>query len=327
MNIDFYKSLLEDSDTNSNKQWKNLLRNQLSKIYSNPSHGHFNQWLDIVHQLAPLSTQHFNFDQAIVEVGTDNDIIDLDPIHIEQLLKSLLPWRKGPFNFFGIDIDSEWRCDQKWQRVKKAVPSLKNKTILDVGCGNGYYMLRMLGARAKSVIGVDPTLIFLAQFYALTQNLQPKVNAHLLPMPFEQLPTDMNHFDVVFSMGVLYHRRDPLEHLRRLFSHINDGGYLILETLILNQSNIKELIPKERYAGMRNVWSIPNTTLLEDWLKQCGYKNIQLHDIQTTSLTEQRATQWTKNYSLENFLDPNDSNKTIEGYPAPTRAILSAKKS
>lgn len=326
MNIEFYQHLFDNPCLPNHTHWKGPLNKKLKEFFSNPSHGHYNQWLEVLAQLSCLATDDYKLDQAMIEVGTQKDLINQDQQKIESLLKSLLPWRKGPFNFFGTHIDSEWQCDQKWQRVQHALPSLENKNVLDVGCGNGYYMLRMLGDKAKSVIGVDPTLIFLAQFYAITQNINTKLQAHLLPIAFEQLPHDMNQFDTVFSMGVLYHRRDPIEHLQRLFSHTKEGGHLILETLVIDQPHVNELIPDERYAGMRNVWSIPSPILLEDWLKKCGFKNIQLHNIQTTLFTEQRATPWTKNYSLEHFLDPSDSSKTIEGYPAPTRALFTVEK-
>ena len=44
-----------------------------------------------------------------------------------------------------------------------------------------------------------------------------------------------------------------------------------------------------------------------------------------TSLDEQRRTDWMTSESLAEFLDPNDRSKTIEGYPAPLRAVLTAK--
>ncbi len=326
MNIEFYQHLLNATNIANTSSWDHQLNKQLKDIFSQPPHGHFSQWQVIVNQLSCLQTKHYEFDRASIVIGQASDVANIHSQQIEMLLKALLPWRKGPFNFFGIDIDSEWRCDQKWQRVQRCLPCLQDKSILDVGCGNGYYMLRMLGDGAKSVIGVDPTLIFLAQFYALTQNLNTKLDAHLLPLTFEQLPNTMNHFDVIFSMGVLYHRRNPQEHLQRLFSHLNNGGKLILETLIINNHTSEQLIPEQRYAGMRNVWSVPTPSLIEAWLQQSGFKNIELHDQRVTSVTEQRATEWTKNFSLQNFLDPNDTSKTIEGYPAPVRAIFSAQK-
>jgi len=326
MKIENYSRLFDHSDISNQTQWKDILKKQLEDIFTKPSHGHFKQWLNTVEQLARFETEHYKFNKPLVEIGLPQEINKDENTLIQQLLKAIQPWRKGPFNFFGVHIDSEWRCDKKWQRVLSAVPTLKNKKILDVGCGNGYYMLRMLGADAKNVIGVDPTLIFLAQYTALTQSVSHNLASHLLPITLEQLPRQINQFDIVFSMGVLYHRRDPLEHLKQLHAHTTEGGQLVLETLIINDSKMRQLIPEDRYAGMRNVWNIPSPLLLESWLSQCGYQNIQLQNIQTTEPEEQRATEWTKNFSLKNFLDPNDLSKTIEGYPAPTRAIFCAEK-
>ncbi len=326
MNIENYAHLFDSSDISNQTKWKDILIKQLEDIFAKPSHGHFKQWLNTVEQLARFETEHCQFDKPIVEIGLPQQINKDEEIVIQQLLKTLQPWRKGPFNFFGVHIDSEWRCDKKWQRVQSVLPTLEDKKILVVGCGNGYYMLRMLGAEANKVIGVDPTLMFLAQYTALTQAISNKLDCYLLPITLEQLPTQLNQFDIVFSMGVLYHRRDPLEHLKQLYTHTIEGGKLILETLIINDSKTYQLIPEDRYAGMRNVWNIPSPSLLESWLSQCGYQNIQLQNIQTTEFEEQRATEWTKNYSLKNFLDPDDLSKTIEGYPAPTRAIFSAEK-
>nr|WP_169730591.1 DUF1698 domain-containing protein [Carnimonas nigrificans] len=41
---------------------------------------------------------------------------------------------------------------------------------------------------------------------------------------------------------------------------------------------------------------------------------------------EQRSTEWMTFQSLKDFLDPEDQHKTIEGYPAPRRALLVATR-
>ncbi|MDW3095318.1 MAG: tRNA 5-methoxyuridine(34)/uridine 5-oxyacetic acid(34) synthase CmoB [Gammaproteobacteria bacterium] len=324
MNLDHYTHLFELNQLSNDSEWKSLLRKKIEAVFLKPSHGHFSKWQFAVDQLSTTRSSHFKFDTPIIEIGTSNDLTDQKNEIILQSLNSLHPWRKGPFNFFGTHIDTEWRCDKKWLRIQSYLPSLEGKTILDVGCGNGYYMLRMLGDGAKNVIGVDPTLVFLAQYYGLTQCINRNINAHLLPIALEELPTQINQFDYVFSMGVLYHRRNPREHLKRLHQHTSAGGSVLIETLVIDTDKNTQLIPQNRYAGMRNVWSIPSPSLVQSWLEDSGYENIQLHNIQTTQIEEQRATQWMQNYSLINFLDPIDHSKTIEGHPAPTRAIFTA---
>ncbi len=326
MKLELYQPLFKSTELSTDASWKPILLQQLENVFFKPSYGHFPKWLLAFEQLSTLKTSHYRFDTSVIEIGTAHDIKPEKQACYLNTLKQLHPWRKGPFNVFGIHIETEWRCDKKWQRLQSCLPDLTNKTVLDVGCGNGYYMLRMLGEGAKTVIGVDPTLVFLAQFYALTQTIRHPVNAHLLPLPFEELPVQLNQFDCVFSMGVLYHRRDPLEHLKRLYHHTREGGQVILETLIIDTEESTELIPKHRYAGMRNVWSVPSPSLVQSWLLESGFKNVQLHNRQVTGLDEQRTTDWMQNYSLSNFLDPVNPKLTIEGYPAPARAIFSASR-
>jgi tRNA (mo5U34)-methyltransferase len=76
---------------------------------------------------------------------------------------------------------------------------------------------------------------------------------------------------------------------------------------------------------MKNVWFIPDCGILELWLERCGFKDIRLIDISKTGVNEQRATGWSAEVSLIDFLDPNNTDKTVEGYPAPIRAILIAR--
>jgi tRNA (mo5U34)-methyltransferase len=143
-----------------------------------------------------------------------------------------MPWRKGPYSLYGVNIDTEWRSDWKWERVLPHLSDLTGRTILDVGCGSGYHMWRMIGAGAHLAVGIDPTQLFLCQFEAVRKLLGNDQRAHLLPLGIEQLPA-LNAFDTVFSMGVLYHRRSPLDHLWQLKDQLVDGGELVLETLVV----------------------------------------------------------------------------------------------
>ena len=76
---------------------------------------------------------------------------------------------------------------------------------------------------------------------------------------------------------------------------------------------------------MRNVWFLPSARALSVWLERLGFKDIAIVDHNTTSLDEQRRTQWMTGESLADFLDPNDTNMTIEGYQAPIRAVITAR--
>jgi len=293
--------------------------------FSSENHGDIEKWQQILKLLPALTPSEIDLNQGGIVIGREFDSDQSQLFLLAESFMEFQPWRKGPFCLFGININTEWRSDWKWDRLKNHIAPLKNKTVLDVGCGNGYHCLRILGAGAERVVGIDPTLLYVAQFMALNRYIKTG-SVHVLPLALEDLPANRPVFDTVFSMGVLYHRRDPLEHLASLFGYLRQGGELVLETLIIEGEGLTALVPEGRYAKMRNVFQIPTIKNLESWLKSTGFVDIKIVDISITTLQEQRCTEWMKFESLENFLDPNDNSRTIEGWPAPRRTILIAKK-
>jgi tRNA (mo5U34)-methyltransferase len=247
-----------------------------------------------------------------------------DRERLRELLLRLAPWRKGPFDVHGIHIDAEWRSDLKWARVREQLSPLTGRAVLDVGCGNGFYALAMREAGASLVLGIDPAVLFVVQFEAI-RRLTGKVGAHVLPLRLEDLPSGGRAFDTAFSMGVLYHRRDPHEHLAALRDTLRRGGELVLETLVLPGDHAEVLVPERRYARMRNVWHLPTAAALTGWLRGAGFADIRLIDVTVTTRDEQRSTEWMPFESLEAALDPDNPTQTIEGLPAPRRAILLAR--
>ena len=303
--------------------WLDTLPAQMTQWHREALHGDFKKWCKLLGKLPDTLPAHINLIDE-VRAGNESDIDDYTRNQITGLMKQFMPWRKGPFHLHGIHIDTEWRSDWKWERVAPHISSLKNRTILDVGCGSGYHMWRMLGQDPAGVYGIDPTQLFLIQFQAI-KHFIPDPRIHLLPMGIEQMQP-LNAFDTVFSMGVLYHRKDPIAFLTQLKHQLRKGGELVLETLVVDGDSTTVLMAGERYAQMRNVWFLPSVDALRVWLERVGFADIRLADINTTSLQEQRATEWMTSQSLQDFLDPEDLSRTIEGYPAPQRAVMVATR-
>ena len=369
---------------------------RLARYYDGVSHGDYHDWLDAVAGLPGITPTSISLDGDVVRIGRPEDCSAAQRAALRRQLQRLLPWRKGPFNLFGLEIDAEWRSDMKWRRLQDTVTPLNGRTVLDVGCGNGYYGWRMLGAGAERVVGTDPTLRYVMQQRAVAKYL-PHAPFDILPFTLETLAagesasipaqaasipaqaasipaqataipaqatsipaqatsipaqatvipaqatvipaqatvipaqagTHLAHpllppggFDSVFSMGVIYHRRDPVRHIHDLLRFLRPGGELVLESLVIDNEHGDVLQPRGRYARMRNIWSIPSIATLEDWLSGAGLTCIRIADVSVTTPAEQRVTKWTFEQSLSDFLDPQNTQLTIEGYPAPKRAIV-----
>ena len=287
-------------------------------------HGDYERWQQALNGLPPVPVSSMDFDESAVRVGQADDCDEPIRQQIEQCLRGLHPWRKGPFEVCGVHIDTEWRSDWKWDRLAPHIDSLQGRTVLDIGCGSGYHLWRMLGAGAAMTIGVDPSLLFQMQFRAIEHFTGPQPVYHL-PLGIEHLPAEMRGFDTVFSMGVLYHRRSPFDHLIELRDLLRPGGQLVLETLIIEGEQGSVLVPDARYARMGNVWFLPSVPTLIQWLQKVRFKNVRCVDVTATTTEEQRPTDWMTFQSLPDFLDSADPSRTIEGYPGPKRAIILAE--
>jgi tRNA (mo5U34)-methyltransferase len=301
-------------------KWKNIapIREKIELLKNS-----FPQYFDSDVQIRENKTFEIN--------NSEQKITEEFSKQLEETAKSMKPWRKGPFQLFDLFIDTEWQSFIKYNKIIKSV-NLKNKIVGDIGANNGYYMLRMSQEpeenRPAEIIGFDPAPLYKTQFEFISmfaKKNETKLSFELLGV--EHVEFYEKKFDILFCLGVLYHRSDPIETLKSLKKGLKSGGELILDTLIIDSksNNLPEdycLVPKERYAKMRNVYFVPTVTVLESWSKMAKFRSFELLETVKTTFEEQRKTDWIDGDSLETFLNPEDLTQTVENYPAPLRAYI-----
>ena len=303
------------------KQWLDSTRESGVCTLQTERHGDYPRWAAALDALPTPSSAAVDLNRSAPRCEFEQT--EEERATLRENLQGLHPWRKGPFDLGGVSIDTEWHSDYKWDRIAPHLHDLNNRQVLDVGSGNGYFCWRMAGAGASLALGIEPSVLFNLQFDAC-RKLLGQTSAHLLPVGIEAVPRDMACFDTVLSMGVLYHRREPMDHLRHLQQCLRPGGQLLLETLVVPGDVSTVLVPEGRYARMRNVWFLPSAEALCRWLERLGFAEVQCLDINQTSTDEQRSTDWMRFESLPQCLDPNDPSLTVEGLPAPRRVVISA---
>ncbi len=278
--------------------------------------------------IAPLREALKNLPNVKVENIKLNDVIEIegevskeDLLSLKEIALLMRPWRKGPFKIFDIFIDSEWRSYIKYNLLKPYF-NLENKSVADIGCNNGYYMFRMLKENPKEIVGFDPSALFKTQFDFINSFIKSDIVFEMLGV--EHLPFYEKKFDTIFCLGVLYHRSDPVSTLKALKKGLNPNGELFLDTFFIESNEEIALIPRGRYSKIPNIYFIPSIKALSNWCERAGFKDFIVLEKRVTDTKEQRKTDWIYGESLDNFLDPNDSSKTIEGYPAPRRVYIKA---
>ncbi len=270
-----------------------------------------------------------DFSGSTVRFGYGDDLSPETTAQVKELLQEWIPWKKGPFSFFDIEIDSEWRSDLKWDRITAHMPSLSQASVADIGCNNAYYMFRMLEHGPKKVTGYDPVEKYDCQFEWM-QHLYGK------PWPLEFKKEGVESigagaegqelFDVIFCLGILYHRKNPLQTLERMRAALRPGGYLVIDCQgIAGNSKSEVLFPHGKYAGAKGFWFLPSKGSLESWVLRSGFREISTFFSEKLSPSEQRATAWAPHYQLGDMLS-KDGLCTIEGYPAPWRHYLVCRR-
>jgi len=239
--------------------------------------------------------------------------------------RALLPWKKGPYRLFGENIDAEWRSDFKWTRMAESLPDQRDKLILDIGCNNGYYLFRLLPQKPRFLLGVDPVPRCQHQFHLL-QRFAQIPNLAFEPWGWEEAAHLPELFDTVFCMGILYHHFNPIQILKNMRHALKPGGLLVLESIVIPGEDPVCLFPPGRYAQMRNVWFTPTVAAMRAMLERAKFDRIETIALNRHEPAEQRTTAWNPGPSFADFLDPKNREHTIEGHPAPWRAILLARK-
>ena len=293
-----------------------------NKNFSN--HGNLEQWKNILTKLPDISTNYLDFSKECIQIGNPKEI-NLSQLKIlEKGLLNLRPWRKGPFNIFGLEVDSEWRSEKKWQRIEDYLPKIKGMRIGDIGCSNGYYSYKLLKLEPELIVGMDKTSLFIIQFLATKFYAKQIQELIILPCSAEEFNPEFIDFDLLLSMGILYHAKNPSNHLASLQRLVKKNGYIILETIISNLKQNINIEKNQTYAGMSNIGTIFTKDNLIKLLNVSGFKNIQVINDSFTNISEQRTTKWMQGKSLSDFILSNGD--TLEGYPPVCRTIFIAQK-
>lgn len=154
--MNFYRSLYPQLEALGQQLWSEQLQQTLPLKMSVTGHGKMAGWQAALQTLPEIQPSSVEL-KAKVEIGRVEELRTVSQEELTSQLMAFHPWRKGPYTLFGVEIDTEWRSDWKWDRLLPHIQPLAGRKVLDIGCGNGYHGWRMRGEGAEFVLGIDPS--------------------------------------------------------------------------------------------------------------------------------------------------------------------------
>jgi SAM-dependent methyltransferase len=142
---------------------------------------------------------------------------DLDWFHRIQLGEFLTP---------GYGFEVNWGFVAEFLRKHAYV--FDGASVLEPGCADGLWTSWFAKLGSREIVATDianrDQFRMVARAFGLPVEYFPGILSTLLPKHVRR------KFDVVASLGLLYHVHDPLVTLAMYRRYLNDGGWLVLET-------------------------------------------------------------------------------------------------
>ena len=108
--------------------------------------------------------------------------------------------------------------------ILSLLPSIKGKSILDLGCGKGEYCQKFIKMGAMKVTGVDISNKMLE-----TARQQVK-NVEFIRSDIGDLSFIKEKFDIVFSSMAVHYIEDFNNMCKQIFHTLNDNGHFVFST-------------------------------------------------------------------------------------------------
>jgi len=173
-------------------------------------------------------------------------------------------------------VDRKFRSDvfNRYYRTFETLEPLDGKTVLDIGCGSGPYVVEAARLGSKKVSGLDmaQNMLDLARKRAEVANVADKCEFVLGTFP-QDAPEE--EFDYSITMGVMDYIADPLAFLTALAGQIKICAVLSFPSRHWFRTPFRQI----RYWLKRCPVYFYESTQLEELAKQAGFSDIKIEKL------------------------------------------------
>lgn len=129
--------------------------------------------------------------------------------------------------------------------IKKMLPDLKGKTVLDLGCGAGEMSRYFIKNGAKKVVTID-----ISENMISVAKSQDSTNIDYRILPLEKIDQINEKFDLIFSSLAFHYIQDFNKLMKDIYNLLNTNGILLfsqenpISTAVILSENEKKYIEK-----------------------------------------------------------------------------------
>jgi len=211
--------------------------------------------------------------------------------------------------------------------IKKLLPSLTGKTVLDAGCGFGFSCVEFRNKGASKVVGID---ISEKMVKAASDNNEDK-NLLFLKFDIDKIDELGMEFDLVYSSMTMHYLPDFTKVVGKVHNVLSKGGIFLF-----SQEHPLLTAPTAGVQWLKDENGVKTSAVISNYL-QNGVRNVRWMDQDVTkqhrSLSTIINTLIDNSFSILNIIEPAPTEEVLKTAPhmydellRPTAIIIKAQK-
>lgn len=204
-------------------------------------------------------------------------------------------------------------------KIKSSLP--KEPTVLEIGCGNGFFLESLRRKGIANVFGVEPSKIMVNQ-------APPEIRKNLTIDVFKNGQFPKNYFNLICSFHTLDHVIDPNEFVSETFVLLKRDGIVLIVVHDTQGLSVKLFGEKSPIFDIEHIYLFSKKTLRQLFVKH-GFEVLKISSLINTYPLSYWWQMTPFPSALKTLLDPLLEKSRLGNIPLPLPAgniFLIAKK-
>jgi len=165
-------------------------------------------------------------------------------------------------------------AEERKLEMMRLPADLSGKSILDIGCNEGFFSFDAERRGAKRVVAIDKSSDARDKFHLIKELMHSRVEFQFADL-LELDPNKLGKFDIVFFLSVFHHLRYPFQVLDRIFELTRE--YAIMEFVeAVPEEDLGQSVLVRKLSKKGHLHILPTRQFTIEMLTRAGYREIEI---------------------------------------------------